>query len=300
MKTKVCVAIITYNINAKIVEVLNSIIDQVDAVVIIDNGSESETINLLINLNEDEKVNVIFNQENCGIAKALNQGVEFAKANNCDWILTLDHDSVSEKDMVKNMLACTQDYEDKDSIGILTPRIFEINKQDFISKKGYETYKYIKVKDCIQSGSLINLSVFDKIGYLNEALFIYHVDYDFCQRLIKAKYHIVQCNNVTLYHQEGYKIPKKLLGRKVFYNNYSSPVVYYITRNTIYMCKTYSVFYIKRVIKDFLFILLFDNKRKERLFYFFKGIHDGLFNKYGKLKINEDNSWKLKKHFNKI
>ncbi|MCB2295323.1 glycosyltransferase family 2 protein [Clostridium algoriphilum] len=284
MENKVCAAIITYNIDEKIIEVVNSIIEQIDTIVIVDNASKKETIDILIKLNENKKVNIIFNKENCGIAKALNQGVEFAKENKCDWILTLDHDSVAEQDMIKNMLSCEKDYKNKDNIGILTPRIFETHKQDFISKKGYEDSKYIKVKDCIQSGSLIKVSVFDTIGYFKEELFIYHVDYDFCQRLLKAKYDIVQCNNVTLLHEEGYKIAKKLLGIKVFYNNYSSPVVYYITRNTIYMCKTYSVIYIKRVIKDFLFILLFDNKRKERLSYFFKGIHDGIYNKYGKLK----------------
>lgn len=285
MKDKVCALIITYNIDEKLIEVTNSIINQVESLVIVDNGSKPQTIKLLKELNENPIVNVIFNEENCGIAKALNQGVELAKKNKCDWVLTLDHDSVCGKDMVKDMLSCAAEYKTKENIGILTPRIFETHKQDFISKKGHEDYKYIKVKDCIQSGSLIKLNVFDKIGYFNEELFIYHVDFDFCQRLLKAKYDIVQCNNVTLYHEEGYKIPKKLLGRKVFYNNYSSPAVYYITRNTIYMCRTYNIIYIKRVIKDFLFIVLFDKKRKERLSYFLKGIHDGLLNKYGELKI---------------
>lgn len=284
MKNKVCALIITYNIDEKIKEVANSIINQVELLVIVDNASKPQTITILEELNKNPIVNVIFNKENCGIAKALNQGVEFAKENKCDWILTLDHDSVCEKNMIENMLSCADDYTNKANIGILTPRIFETHKQDFISKKGYEDHKYVKVKDCIQSGSLFKLDLFDKIGNFNENLFIYHVDFDFCQRLLKANYDIVQCNNVTLFHEEGYKIPKKILGRKVFYNNYSSPAIYYITRNTIYMCKTYSVIYIKRIIKDFLFIALFDKNRKERLSYYFKGIRDGLFNKYGKLE----------------
>lgn len=285
MKDKVCVLIITYNIDEKILEVTNSIINEVESLIIVDNGSSPQTIKLLKQLSKNQIVNVIFNEENCGIAKALNQGVKFAKENKYDWILTLDHDSVCEKDMIKNMLSCVNAYENRENIGILAPRIFETHKQDFISNKKHKDYKYIKVKDCIQSGSLIKLDVFDKIGYFNEDLFIYHVDFDFCQRLLKAKYDIVQCNNVIMYHEEGYKIPKKFLGRKVFYNNYSSPAIYYITRNTIYMCKTYNIIYVKRVIKDFLFILLFDKKKKERLSYFFKGIYDGFLNKYGKLKI---------------
>lgn len=285
MKDKVCALIITYNIDEKIIEVTNSIINEVEGVVIVDNASNPQTIKLLKELNENSRVNIIFNKRNCGIAKALNQGAKFAKQNKYDWILTLDHDSICGKGMVKDMLDCRTECKMKENIGILTPRIFETHKQDFISKKGYDNCKYIRVSDCIQSGSLIKVDVFDKIGYFNEQLFIYHVDFDFCQRLLKANYDIVQCNNVILYHEEGYKIPKKILGKKVFYNNYSSPATYYITRNTIYMCKTYSIFYIKRVIKDFVFITLFDNSKIERLRYFFKGIHDGLLNKYGELKF---------------
>lgn len=285
MEDRVCALIITYNIDEKINEVVNSVISQVEALVIVDNASKPETIAILEKLNEFSKVNVIFNKENYGIAKALNEGVKFAKQHKYSWILTLDHDSVCEKDMVKNMLFCAANYNYNSNIGILTPKIFETHKGDFISKKGYDQCKYIKVKDCIQSGSMIGLEVFDNIGYFNEDLFIYHVDFDFCQRLLKAKYDIVQCNNVTLYHEEGYKIPKNLLGKKVFYNNYSSPAVYYIARNTIYMCKKYNIIYMKRIIKDFLFIALYDQKKKERLGYFFKGIHDGLINKYGKLEI---------------
>lgn len=284
MNNKVCALIITYNIDEKIIEVVNSIVNQVGLLVIVDNASNLQTIKLLERLNRNLKVKVIFNKKNYGIAKALNQGINFIKENKYEWVLTLDHDSVCEKDMIKNMLSILSECDNKDNIGILTPKIFEIRKQNFISKRKHENCRYIKVKDCIQSGSLIKLKVFDNIGYFNEDLFIYHVDFDFCQRLLKANYGIVQCNNVTLHHEEGYKVTKRFLGKKIFYNNYSSLAVYYITRNTIYMSKTYNVIYIKRIVKDFVFITLFDQKRKERLLYFFKGLHDGILNKYGKLE----------------
>lgn len=216
MNNKVCALIITYNIDEKIIEVANSIVNQVELLVIVDNSSNPQTIKLLERLNKNPNIKVIFNDKNCGIAKALNQGINFVKENNYEWVLTLDHDSVCEKDMIKNMLSCLNDYNDKDNIGILTPKIFEMHKQKFISKNSHKECKCIKVKDCIQSGSLIKLKVFDKIGYFNEDLFIYHVDFDFCQRLLKSNYDIVQCNNVTLYHEEGYKVVKRFLWKKYF------------------------------------------------------------------------------------
>ena len=284
MKNKVCASIITYNIDEKIIDVVNSIINQVEYVVIIDNCSNKSTISILKEIAKMEKVKLILNSSNNGIAMALNQGIEFAKSKNSDWILTLDHDSICDERMVENMLKVKNLYPENDKIGILSPQIFETNKQDFISKKTNCGNIYTEVGDCIQSGAMFRIELFDQIGYFNEELFIYHVDFDFCQRVLKSGYKIIQCNNTILHHEEGYKIPKKFLGKKTFYNNYSSHAIYYITRNTIYMCKKYNIFYIKRIIKDFIYILAYDEQRFERLSYWKKGLFDGLLNRYGKIK----------------
>lgn len=284
MSNKVCASIITYNVDEKIIEVVNSIIDQVEYVVIVDNASNDKTIEILKEIDKSKKVEVIFNKSNNGIAKALNQSIEIAKNKKMNWILTLDHDSICNEEMIKNMFLVNKKYNEKNAIGILAPRVFEINKKDFISNKNTDNY-YTEVKECIQSGSLFNMDVFDKIGCFNEDLFIYHVDFDYCERVIKAGYKILQCNNTILYHEEGYKIAKKFLWMDTFYNNYSSLAIYYITRNTVYMAQNYSIFYLKRILKDFIFILLYDNKRKERLSYWKKGLLDGILKRYGKLEI---------------
>lgn len=284
MKDRVCACIITYNIDEKINEVVNSIIEQVEYVVIVDNASKGKTIKILNNINKNDKVNVIFNKTNNGIAKAINQGIEVAKNKKMDWVITLDHDSICNDGMIESMLKINKIYPSKDKIAILAPQVFEMHKKDFISNKNNKS-DYIEVKECIQSGALFNISAFENIGYFDENLFIYHVDFDFCERALKKGYKIIQCNNTILYHEEGYKIEKRFLGKKTFYNNYSSFAIYYITRNTIYMAQTYSVFYLKRIVKDFIYILLYDNQKKERLSYWKKGLLDGILKKYGKLEI---------------
>lgn len=284
MRDKVCACIITYNIDKKIIEVVNSIINQVEYVIIVDNASNKKTIEILNQIKSHEKLEVILNESNNGIAKALNQGIEIAKKKKLDWIITLDHDSICNKDMISNMIEIKESYENKESIAILTPQVFEIHKRDFISNKN-NVGKYTEVNECIQSGALIKVSLFEEVGCFNEDLFIYHVDFDFCKRVLNKGYKIIQCNNTILYHEEGYKIPKRFLGKKTFYNNYSSVAIYYITRNTVYMSKKYSVFYLKRIVKDYIYILLYDENRKEKLSYLKKGLYDGIFNRYGKLKI---------------
>ena len=281
MSDTVCASIITYNIDEGILEVVDSIINQVDYVVIVDNASNEKTIELLKQIENNEKIHIIFNTSNQGIAKALNQAVKVAEDKKLDWVLTLDHDSICNENMIENMLNIKKICENNRDIGILTPRIFEVNMQDYISNKNTESY-FTEVKDCIQSGSLIKLELFKKLGAFNEELFIYHVDYEFCKRVIENGYRIIQCNNTTLYHEEGYKIAKKLLWKKTYYNNYSNLAIYYITRNTVYMSKKYSIFFSKRILKDFVYIILYDERRKEKLNYLRKGLLDGLINKFGK------------------
>lgn len=283
INNKICAVIITYNIDIKIIGVIEAVINQVETIIIVDNASQNKTVEILKSLQKYEKVNIIFNEQNVGIAKALNQGIEFAETGKYDWILTLDHDSICENNMVKNMLEYKK-YLNCEQVKMIVPQVFEINKNDFISNRSDKSVKYFEVKDCIQSGAIIKTSVFKKVGYFNEELFIYHVDFDFCQRLLKNKYKIIQCNLATIYHEEGYKISRKILGMEFYYNNYSEYSIYYITRNTIFMTKNYSIFYIKRIIKDFIHILLFDNKRREKLSYWIRGIKDALINKYGKIE----------------
>ena len=282
MKDKVCACIITYNIDEKIKEVVNSIVNQVENVIIIDNGSNSRTIKILNEINKMDKVNLVFNKVNNGIAKALNQGVIFAKENKMDWIITLDHDSICDKNMIKNMLQVKNKYLESNRIGILAPQVFETRKRKFISSKDNKK-AYTEVKECIQSGALFNISVFDEVGYFNENLFIYHVDYDFCLRILEKGYRIIQCNSTILYHEEGYKIEKNFLGIKTFYNNYSSLSIYYITRNTVYMARVYSLWYLKRILKDFVYILLYDKNKKEKLLYWKMGLIHGITRKYGSI-----------------
>lgn len=284
----VCAIIITYNCSAKIIEVIDSVVNQVDSIIIVDNGSNQKCLSILEELEKVDSIKIIYNKFNYGIAKALNIGIKYALENGYEWVLTLDHDSVCEKSMISKMFKCfTVSKCDISEVGIICPRVYDINKGMYIDKvkENDEKKDYYFTTDCIQSGSLYNINIFRSLGYFNEELFIYHVDFDFCEKIIKNGYKIIKCNSVKIFHEEGAKIQKKLLGMTVFYNNYSSNAVYYITRNTIYMAKKYNLKYLKRILKDFIFIIIFDNNRKELLKYWVRGVRDGLKNQFGPIKL---------------
>lgn len=276
---KIIAIIITYNIGEKIEESYKSIIDQVDKIIFVDNGSNDITINTLKRITlKDEKVISIYNNENLGIAKALNIGVKKAFEYDIDFIMTLDHDSILECDMIEKMMETYKSLNHKSDIGIISPAIYDVNKKDYLIKKNNDNFEYII--EPIQSGSIIKKSLIKEIGLFNEDLIIYYVDTEFCYRAKEAGYRFLQCNNTKLYHEEGKKSIHKLLGKRVYYQNYSEFALYYRARNYIYMMKNYYSYFSSkdRILKDAIKIILFDKHRYKSIKSHLKGILDGVNN----------------------
>ena len=69
-------------------------------------------INLIRDINK-EKIEVIFNEENLGIATALNIGVKEGLRQGYNWILTMDQDSKCSKDIVEKMFEVYNGIEEK-------------------------------------------------------------------------------------------------------------------------------------------------------------------------------------------
>lgn len=274
---KIGCVIITYNIEEKILDTFNSIYNQVEQIIFIDNNSNLITKDILSKLkNEHKKCEVIFNEKNEGIAKALNIGINKLLENGVDFILTLDHDSIASSNMISEMINVYDDVKDRYRIGILSPAIYDINKKDYLTDVNLDEYQVIK--EPIQSGSLINKEIFNNGMFYNEKLFIYYVDTDLCYRLNLKGYTNIQCNRATLYHEEGQKSCHNLLGKKLYYNNYSDFAIYYRARNGVYMKKKYKGYFSSKYViyKDIIKILIFDKKPYKRLLAHFRGVFDGI------------------------
>lgn len=275
----VCCVIVTFNISEDILKTYKSIRAQVTNIIFIDNNSNDNTKFIIKDIcDKDDGCDFIFNDENEGIAKALNAGIKKSLENyDADFILTLDHDSVASEDMIKNMLSIYKNHNFKDKIAILSPAIYDINKKDYLTHVNNAEFQ--EIKEPIQSGSLIKREVFENVGLYNESMFIYYVDTEFCYRTYLKGYNIVQCNKAMLYHEEGKKSSHNVLGKIIYYNNYSEFAIYYRARNNIYMIKKYqSIFSSKdRLVKDFIKILFFDNNKIISLSAHFKGIRAGIF-----------------------
>lgn len=277
MCKSVCAIIVTYNFDESFKTCLNSIETQVDEVIVVDNNSNEKCIEILKNISRKSNINVIFNEVNLGIAKAINKGIEVAIHKEYEWIITLDDDSEPSKVMIKKMLEVYKNNTNP-NIGIISPNIYDLNSQELISDNQLE-WNYID--KCIQSGSMIRSKIIEKLGMFNEELFIYYVDDDFCERVNKEGYKILRANNAILNHRDGFLEKRKFLFKEFNYNKRSNLSIYYRSRNSIYMAKQYSKNYLIENLKDLVKITLYSDKKIVNLKVHFKGIKDSIKKTYG-------------------
>lgn len=256
---KVYAGIVTFNPSLKVLEdnVL-SVYKQVSEIVIVDNASENiEKISEIIG--QFNNIVLIKNYENKGIAYALNQLMNFGESNLYTYMLTLDQDSKCPKNYIQDMLPF---FKINKKIGIVAPVIKDIN----VGIVGHYPSPYGYVKTCITSGSIVSIEAWKNIGGYDELLFIDSVDFDFCYRLRKAKYLILQTDRKCLIHEIGDGEIKKFLFWKVNVTNHSPFRKYYISRNNIYypLKNRMYIRFLRGVFRDLclIFIVLFYEESK--------------------------------------
>jgi len=296
IENSICGLIITYDIDQIIFKVVDSIKNQVNKVLIIDNGSQKkETLNYLKKIKEEEKekVTIIFNSENKGIAAALNQGAKYALEKKFKWLLTLDHDSIALPNMVEELLKGYYFLKKSRAgikIGILAPIPYDYNIKRVLVSLNWPG-NICETSMVITSGSLINLEIFKKGIFFNKDFFIYYVDNEFCLRIIQKGYKIFLIKKAKLLHQEGNKQIKRFIHKKVSFSNYSPLAWYYIFRNGIYYIRKYhppeKIPIIKKTFKDLIKIIFYDQQKIKSLKLSLKGLFDGWHGRLGKLDFKD-------------
>jgi rhamnosyltransferase len=174
MKNKVCAGIVTFNPDIVLLgKNIRAIKDQVNQVVICDNGSKNLPA-IKTRVNEiDSNIIIIELKENFGIAYALNIICRFSQRNQYEWALTLDQDSICPICLVQELLK----YANLEMVGVVSPNVAYANNEEFINKK-QNAYEFVTWN--ITSASLTNINVWDLIGGFDESYFIDKVDLDYC------------------------------------------------------------------------------------------------------------------------
>ena len=283
-KDDICCIIITFNPNDELIKLLNIIDTQVSKIIIVDNFSEKENFKIIRNLIQYKKIQLIKNNSNYGIAKALNQGVLFAKQLGYDWAITFDQDTIPFNDIVKTLIDTYYEIPNKNIIGAIGVNSVDINNNLYYNikaKTNYSIKKYL-----ITSGTLLSLNVFFEIGGFSEDLFIDNVDIDYSLRINLIGKHSYITHKCGMLHKPGNSISKKIFGIELESSNHNALRKYYMSRNNFILTKKFifqepyfiikmNFFYIISLLKT----IIIEKNRKNKIRCIMKGIFDGVLYK---------------------
>lgn len=247
---------------------------------VVDN-SERVNKELLKPLLDFPNVKYIPMNGNQGIASALRIGAEKAIADQADFCLTMDQDSIFPVDKMDDI----RKYLSIDNIneyGIIALRTWETDDQ----QKGLQERKLV-----ITSGNFINLENYCKISGFREELFIDSVDFDLCHQFYQIDKKIAIINEIALKHMIGAPETRKFFFRNVISTNHSPIRCYYRHRNNYVLYREDKAFYseIKRAdFKHIIKIIFYEKNKREKLRMIRLGVKHAKKGILGKLQLEKE------------
>lgn len=184
--------------------------------VVVDNASSDGCAERIAD--EFPEVTVLRQPSNLGFAGGNNRGIEWALGQNSNYVLVLNNDTeVVDRRVIPDMISV---LESNPRIGIIAPRVLDaVRKEEqrttltapswtlrerllrrpthHKSRLGRDT---VSVEGISAVCWLIPARVFREIGFLDENIFIYAEDNEFCYRIRKAGLMVGQFNRIAVRH----------------------------------------------------------------------------------------------------
>ena len=297
--------IVTHNPAQNLEHHLDMLYKQFSQIILVDNGSSLETRNCIAEQvrHRGSALETILNDENLGVATALNQGFSLAIEQGSDFLITQDQDSIPEPGMKDALVNGLENHPNRENLAILAPVVFEEvtnqatrylrQKHKFLIERLYCDQQFLRnVTFVITSGSLYNLNLYRVLGPFLDNFFIDAVDTEYCLRAIRSGYEVSVVCGTRLRHTLGNRQRKSILGQ-IHYPTFHSPTRwYYISRNRVSMLRRYAwrfphwfFFEMAVTLTGLTRMLLFEDQRLKKIKAFLLGTRDGLTGKMGRISI---------------
>jgi GT2 family glycosyltransferase len=253
---------------------------------IIDNKSPDNSLNKSKELANHVcfETKFIENDDNYGVAKGNNQGIEAALKDNCDYVLLSNNDVVLQPDTIEKLYLGLKEND----ADMAVPKIYshdtgliwaaggKFTKYNgatiHIGIEEKDTGKYDKNYQVDYSPTcfmLIKRNIFSIVGMMDEKYFVYFDDTDFVYRAREKKIKLFYIYNSIIIHKESTSTGKM-----------SDFSMYYLIRNRIYFAKKHRrffyVFYIENLIYHYSirWFKMIRNRHQWRLM--LKAMYDGV------------------------
>ena len=279
--------IITFNpVIANVTNLVKTLLSQNVKVVIVDNNSKNRS-----EFDSFISTHIIFLEDNLGIAKAQNVGIDYAKNDNAEYIVFFDQDSTICDNFISDLMFDYRELENNGvQVGSIGSRFMDERFSFFYPSINYNNGKRERVDTeniieptkstlLISSGSLVSISTLLSVGLMRENYFIDYVDTEWCFRAESKGYINYISSRAVMKHAVG----DNMIENRYFKTPIHSPFRrYYITRNAFYMLKEPHIpkgVAIRQIFVNFIqqiIIIINEKNKKGYIMSFYSGVKDGL------------------------
>jgi len=219
MMPKVAIIVLNWNNRVDTLECLQSLqsIDYIDhEVIVVDNGSTDDSVSEI--KRQYPGLTLLETKKNLGFAGGNNEGIRLALQKAVDYVLLLNNDTVVDPKFLDRLVEA---MESSPEIGIAGPKIYYFKEPNRIwfagGKINYRSgntshvgeleldkgqYDEIRDTDFMTGcAMLIKRKVLDDIGLLDDRMFLYYEDSDFCARAHRRGYRIQVVPSSFIWHK---------------------------------------------------------------------------------------------------
>lgn len=288
----ICAVVISYYPDVHTMKcAVDSMAGQVGRLLMFDNATPDPALAAYLQDIESAWIAVIRSPVNLGLGAAMNRAADYAKAQGFRYLLLLDQDSIPEPGMVSTLKTALLDLQHVEPVAAVGPQFRDSRSGDLapfvrvafpFSHKLYGgPAERINCDFLISSGTLLPLKVMDKIGGMDEGLFIDNVDLEWCFR---ARHHGLALYGICdarMRHSIGDSL------RPSWFNRRGTAVhqplrLYYIMRNRIQLYgrketpARWIAQDIPRLVFKFFYTSIFLAPRRKYLQCMLRGLYDGV------------------------
>jgi rhamnosyltransferase len=214
----VCGILVTFNPKPGLLgEVLQAANEQLDHLIVIDNGSELPGVEAIRQLSAQGKtpgppsMTVLYHPANLGLPIRFNEAIRFARDAGYRFVLLLDQDSVLQPGAIRSLLGAYDRVSAALPVGALealNEEPFVLPTDDFLA--GYWRRMFPRLPGGLSddflgtnSGLFLPLAVLGRVGGFDESYFLDAVDFEFSLRLRSAGLRVLQVPEARIRHQRG-------------------------------------------------------------------------------------------------
>jgi rhamnosyltransferase len=276
------IATVFYNPDREALNMFKALSDYGYVVVVANNGMDDE---YLTEIKQHDKIVIVGAGVNVGLARAMNDAInKILQENiNIEGFVQFDQDSKPDFNLPISLRNNFCKYSKTRNIGCIGPKIRD--KKSLLKNEFTLGSSVVNVLTIATSGTYMTREVFNRVGSLNEGLFIDCVDHEWCFRARNLGLEVLIDESIEMIHDMG-EDGIDFFG--TYKPIYRSPVRhYYIIRNTIYILGlnyvplSWKITEFLKTFRRILFYIIYSIKPIHTIRNIIRGIAHGLIGRLG-------------------